>query len=189
MKTKLHPDDILAVAVFVIMLSVTFINVVSRYVFHFGFSFSEELVTHLAVLLSGLGASQAVRNESHYDIPLLDGLVSRKTSRAFKLFSALLTMVFCLYMTYMGVVMVSQQFKLHKLSAAMRIPEWIYGLAIPIGCGFMGYYAVIVFVRTLRKKEKTAMGSEDAKEKAAMGSEDAKEKAATGSEDAKGKEV
>lgn len=155
MKKKLHPDDILAVIVFAVMLTITFVNVVSRYVFHFGLSFSEELVTHLAVLLSGLGASQAVRNESHYDIPLLDGLIPKKLSYLFKLFSAALTTVFCLYMAYMGAVMVTQQFALHKLSAAMRIPEWIYGLAIPVGCGFMGYYAVIVLFRALRGSKKT----------------------------------
>ena len=50
--------------------------------------------------------------------------------------------------------MVTQQFALNKLSAAMRIPEWIYGLAIPVGCGFMGYYAIIVLLRTLRKMKK-----------------------------------
>ena len=155
MKKKLHPDDILAVIVFVVMLSITFVNVISRYVFHFGLSFSEELVTHLAVLLSGLGASQAVRNESHYDIPLLDGFISERMSHIFKLFSAALTMIFCLYMAYMGIVMVIQQFELHKLSAAMRIPEWVYGLAIPIGCGFMGYYAVIVCFRTFKQRRKS----------------------------------
>lgn len=161
MKKKLHPDDILAVLVFAVMLSITFINVVSRYVFHLGLSFSDELVTHLAVLLSGLGASQAVRNESHYDIPLLDGLVSKKISYIFKLFSALLTMIFCLYMAYMGVIMVTQQLAMKKLSAAMRIPEWVYGLAIPVGCGFMGYYAVIVFIRTIRRREKPMSHPED----------------------------
>ena len=94
MKKKLHPDDALSVFIFAAMLFITFMNVLSRYVMHLGISWSQEVVTHFAVLLSGLGASQAVRNESHYDIPLLDGLVSQKVSFGFKVFSAILNMLF-----------------------------------------------------------------------------------------------
>lgn len=35
----------------------------------------------------------------------------------------------------------------------LRLPEWIWGLAIPIGCGFMAVYSVIVFVRTIKTRE------------------------------------
>ncbi len=152
MKKKLHPEDVLAVIIFASMLFLTFMNVISRYVLHLGISFSEEVVTHFAVLLAGLGAAQAVRNESHYDIPLLEGFVPKKVSYYFKLFSALLTMLFCLYMTYAGVTMVLQQYNLGKVTAMLRLPEWIWGLAIPIGCGFMAFYAVVVFFRTIKRR-------------------------------------
>lgn len=153
MNKKLHPEDVLAVFVFAMMLLITFLNVLSRYLLHLGISFSEEVVTHFAVLLSGLGAAQAVRNESHYDIPLLDGIVSPKVSYAFKLISAFLMMVFSVYMTYAGVTMVFQQYKLGKVTTMLRLPEWVWGLAIPIGCGFMAVYSIIVFIRTIKTRE------------------------------------
>lgn len=153
MKKKMHPDDVLSVVIFAAMLFITFMNVLSRYVMHLGISWSEEVVTHFAVLLSGLGASQAVRNESHYDIPLLDGLVSPKISYGFKVFSAILNMLFCAYMTYAGITMVMQQFQLGKVTTMMRLPEWIWGLAVPIGCGFMAYYSVVVLIRTLKRRK------------------------------------
>lgn len=152
MKKKLHPDDALAVVIFAAMLFITFFNVLSRYMMHLGISWSEEVVTHLAVLLSGLGASQAVRNESHYDIPLLDGLVSKKVSYGFKVFGAILNMFFCVYMTYAGITMVIQQYSLGKVTTMMRWPEWIWGLAVPIGCTFMAYYSVVVLIRTLKRR-------------------------------------
>lgn len=152
MNKKLHPEDVLAVIIFASMLIITFLNVVSRYLLHLGISFSEEVVTHFAVLLSGLGAAQAVRNESHYDIPLLDGIVAPRVSYAFKLFSAFLMVVFSVYMTYAGVTMVLQQINLGKVTTMLRIPEWIWGLAIPIGCGFMAFYSVVVFIRTIKNR-------------------------------------
>lgn len=165
---KLHPDDILGVVIFAGMLAITFANVLSRFILHLGISWSEEIVTHFAVLLSGLGASQAVRNESHYDIPLLDGLLSRKASYVLKLIAAALNMLFCVYMAYAGVTMVIQQYRIGKLTTMLRWPEWVWGLAIPIGCGFMAFYSIVVMIRTVkRRKELTASetagdGKEDA---------------------------
>ncbi|WP_251317944.1 TRAP transporter small permease [Flintibacter muris] len=157
---KLYPNDRLAALIFAVMLFITFMNVVSRYVLRLGISWSEEVVAHLAVLLSGLGASQAVRNESHYDIPLLEGLVSPRVSRCFKVFSAVLNMLFCIYMTYAGITMVQQQFKLGKVTTMLRWPEWVWGLAVPIGCGFMAYYSIIVLIRTLRHRGQELSGPE-----------------------------
>lgn len=168
MKKKLYPEDMLAAIIFASMLFITFINVVSRYVFHLGLSFSEEIVTHFAVLLSGLGAAQAVRNESHYDIPLLEGLVPKKVSYCFKLSSATLTMLFCVYMTYAGITMVNQQYKLGKVTSMLHLPEWIWGLAIPIGCGFMAFYSVVVLIRTVRRREEFFSGKAENKEDTAI---------------------
>ena len=165
MNKKLHPEDVLAVFIFAAMLLITFLNVLSRYILHLGISFSEEVVTHFAVLLSGLGAAQAVRNESHYDIPLLDGVVAPKISCAFKLISAFLMMVFSIYMTYAGVAMVLKQHKLGKVTTMMRIPEWIWGLAIPIGCAFMSVYAVIVFIRTIKTRKEFIAKKENERKK------------------------
>ena len=152
MRKKPRPSDILAVAVFTTMLSVTFLNVISRYFFHFAISFSEELVTRLAVLLACLGAAQAIREESHYDIPLLENFIPKKVTYAFNLISAVLMMCFCGYLAFAGVQMVSQQYALQHLSSSMRIYEWVYGSAIPIGCGFMAYYASIALVRTIKRR-------------------------------------
>ena len=153
MKKKMYPDDILAVVIFASMLFITFMNVLSRFVLHLGISWSEEIVTHFAVLLSGLGASQAIRNESHYDIPLLDGLLSKKSSYVLKLVSALLNMLFCVYMAYAGITMVVQQFQMGKVTTMLRWPEWVWGLSIPVGCGFMAYYSVLVMIRTIKRKK------------------------------------
>lgn len=150
---KLHLDDILSVAIFASMLAITFLNVASRFIFHWGISWSEEIVTHFAVLLSGLGASQAVRNESHYDIPLLEGLLSKKASYVLKLVAAALNMLFCVYMAYAGVTMVIQQHNIGKVTTMLRLPEWIWGLAVPIGCSFMAYYSVVVMIRTIKRRK------------------------------------
>ena len=48
--------------------------------------------------------------------------------------------------------MVIQQYQLGKVTTMMRWPEWIWGLAVPIGFGFMAYYSVIVVIRTLKKR-------------------------------------
>ena len=164
MNKRMPADDMIAVIVFMAMLVITFLNVIMRYFFHASFSFTEEIVTHAAVLLSGLGASQAIRDESHYNIPLLEGLLPARVQKAFDIVSNILTLLFCGLMTVLGVMMVRQQFSMGTVSLNMRIPEWIYGACVPIGCAFMSFRCVQVSIRIYRKLKGRQSGDEGGQE-------------------------
>ena len=74
-------------------------------------------------------------------------------------------MAFSVYMTYAGVTMVLQQQKLGKVTTMLRIPEWIWGLAIPVGCGFMAVYSILVLVRTVKNRKEFIAQKEAEREK------------------------
>lgn len=63
-------ENYVCIVTFIIMIFLTFANVVSRFLLHMSLSFTEEM-TGLFVIASLAGASVAVRNQSHLGLTSL----------------------------------------------------------------------------------------------------------------------
>lgn len=125
--------------IFSVMLAIVFVNVISRYILHASLSYTEELVTVLFVLLSTLGGASAASSDSHYTLALIVDMVPPKWKKALLLLADVLSIVACLLLLFTGLKMMIQQFGLGSRSYALKIPEWIYGSFVPIGCGVMAF--------------------------------------------------
>jgi len=79
-------DKIGAVLMFVVLV-ITFLNVVSRYLIHASFSFTEELTSVIFVLISLLGASIATKNVGHFALDLLTNYMPPKAKAICKVLS------------------------------------------------------------------------------------------------------
>lgn len=129
------------------MLIITFVNVLSRYLLHMSLSFTEELVAVLFVLLSTVGGALAAKDESHYTLDLLTGILPSKKRKKVLAFDALLSIIACTILVVTGIQMVIQQYKIGGLSYSLKIPEWIYGCFVPVGCSLMLFRFVQVIVQ------------------------------------------
>lgn len=132
-------EEKLAVFAYLIMLSISFANVLSRYVFRASFAFTEELTTAFFVLVITFGGAIAAKEESHYTLDLLKMMVSEKNKRKLMIVTYVLSVVFCLSLAVLGLNMTLQQYSMGTRSIAMRLPEWIYGSFVPIGTAAMTY--------------------------------------------------
>ncbi|MDO5775778.1 MAG: TRAP transporter small permease [Eubacteriales bacterium] len=136
-KTLSAVEDWISVATFVIMLTLAFANVFSRFVLHASLAFTDEFVTVLFVLCSLAGSSIGQRNRAHLGLDFFTGFLPEKTQKIILVIGNILALIFLVIMFVYGIGMVKQEFIHKQLSTTMQYPQWIYGLTIPIGSGIM----------------------------------------------------
>ena len=87
-------EDIICAICMIIMTSLTFANVVARYVFSASFSFSEEITTYLFVLLSLIGSAAAARRKAHLGFTAILDLLPKGLQRAIQTMSYTIATLF-----------------------------------------------------------------------------------------------
>lgn len=153
MKKKIDFEGLINAIAVLVMLAIVFINVLSRKFIHISFSFAEEVVCVLFVLLSTVGAAAAARDESHYTLDLLTGALKPKTRNRVLIIDTIFSLIAAGVLVVTGVMMVMAQYKMGSTSDSLRFPEWIYGLTVPVGCGVMCIRLIQVVIRRIRKGE------------------------------------
>ena len=106
-KSSVDLESCITAAVLVIMLTLVFLGVVSRYVLHFSFSFTEELVCALFVLLGTVGSALACKRRSLYTLDLLTGTMKPKMKTIFSIITPTLTCLAALFLFWTSFSMIS----------------------------------------------------------------------------------
>lgn len=145
-------EKFICVVTFVVMLILTFVNVVSRFVLHMSLSFSDEIVTTLFVLASLAGSSIAIKDGLHLGLDYITTKMSPKAQGFLFFLSNILGVIFWVIVLYYGIGMVQGEFTDHQVSARLGIPEWIYGMTIPVGCVLLIVrYAITIYLQFATK--------------------------------------
>jgi len=150
-KKKYCWEDAVVSVVLVVMLTVAFSNVLSRYIFHLSLSFLEELICTLFVLLSTIGGATAAREESHYTLDLLTGSMKPKNRLRLLIVDNILSAIVALILTVTGIQMVMQQYSIGNVTTDLRVPQWIYGAFVPFGCACMLFRFTQVAVKKFKE--------------------------------------
>ena len=90
MQKRLSFESIVVALVQFIMLGLVFVGVLSRYLLHFSISFTEELVCAMFVLLSTMGGALASKDNSHFTLDLITGMMKPTMQKRFLIFSTCL---------------------------------------------------------------------------------------------------
>ena len=113
-------EKVILVIATLLILVLTVGNVLSRYVIHRSWSFTEELVVAVFVLITLLAAALACREQG--------GLVSLIT---------VLSIIFSVILFKYGMDKVLTQLANGKRTFVLNWPEWIFWSFVPIGAGCM----------------------------------------------------
>jgi len=137
------------------MTLIVLLGVVFRYILKAPLPWSEELARYLMVWGVSLGASIAYREGTHIAITILLDKLHGMTAKVLAWLAQIIIIVFMAIVMIEGFVLI---FKLSgQTSPAMEIPmSWPY-LAIPVGCLFILFEALImIFLKGQRiRKELT----------------------------------
>ena len=131
------------------MVTITFVTVVTRYVFDLPLSYIDQLVPNMFVWVTFLGASAAVKRRAHLGLSLL---YDRTSGRARLVLDALILLgcgAFFLLTARYGARVVSMQME-NRLTTSLGYPAWIVGLAVPVGSLLFVVRAAEAWGRTRR---------------------------------------
>lgn len=137
-----------------VMATLNFSNVISRYVIHASISFTEELTTNLFVYNTFFGAALGARRGAHLGLTILSELVPPKFSKWIIVLSSYASAVLFFVLVYFGYGMTKSQFDFGQTTAALGLPEWWFGLAIPVGAFVIGISFLIAGTEYMIKEGK-----------------------------------
>ncbi len=126
------------------MSSIAFINVLSRYLFHFSFAATEEITINLFVWMTVIGSGIAFERGGQLGMTTLYNVFPKRLKKFVIVFaSALSALLFLLVDIYMIQAIYEELSLFHATSAALGIPVWIYYIGVPI-------FSVFVFAGIYR---------------------------------------
>lgn len=115
-----------------------FIQVITRYFFHYSFTWYEELGRYLGVFLTFFGAAVAVKGSNHFVMDFFVRKLSGRKQRILCGFAAFVSAAFCLLVVWSSWKMVTRLYGYGATSAAMQIPMYLVYLPIPVFSLIMG---------------------------------------------------
>jgi len=121
----LRIDYLIAAILLFSMAAIAFINVISRYLFHFSFAATEEITINLFVWLTMVGSGIAFERGGQLGMVTLYNLFPRPLKKAAILFSAFMD-IFTIQAIYDEITL------FQATSASLGIPVWIYYLGVPV---------------------------------------------------------
>jgi len=143
--------DVVIASFFTFIIFTTIVQVILRYVFNASILGGNEAMEALFIYTTAVGAAVAVRRRQHinisYFVQLLPALFQRLVDIAVHILIAFLNGV----MIYYSISWISKVGT--NESPVMRVPEWIFQLSIPIGCGLVIIYCLIIIVLDIWDKQ------------------------------------
>ena len=132
-KEPIRIDYWLAAIILFTMCSIAFINVLSRYIFHFSFAATEEITINLFVWLTVIGSGIAFERGSQLGMVTLYNIFPKKMKRFAILLSSLLSVFLFILVDIYMIKSIYNEITLFKAtSAALGVPVWIYYAGVPL---------------------------------------------------------
>jgi C4-dicarboxylate transporter DctQ subunit len=144
------------------MSVIVFAQILSRFVFHASFAWSEEITRYLLVWTTFFGGAYCVRKGAHVGIEAFTMLLPKKAKKILAIIVMVGGIFLCVVILKFSMDLTTTLFSRNQLSPAMRIPIAYAYLAVPVGIGlFIVRYIQNIFiaVRDFNKDDGAAAGS------------------------------
>lgn len=142
-----------------VMVTIAFLNVLTRYLFKYSMAFTEELTLYLFVWATLMGASIAFREGSNIAVSFLYDRFGRKGRRVLDVLSTLLSVVFFATLAYYGVLEVMDEIAMNAMTEAIELPMWWFTIAMPI-CSVLIILRVVARLRLVFQTGASEEGGE-----------------------------
>ena len=130
---RIRIDHWIAAILLFAMASIAFLNVLSRYLFHFSFAATEEVTINLFVWLTVVGSGIAFERGGQLGMVTLYKIFPKKFKKLVILFSSGLSALLFLVVDIFTIQAIYDELTLFQAtSAALAIPVWIYYVGVPI---------------------------------------------------------
>jgi C4-dicarboxylate transporter DctQ subunit len=141
-----------------VMVLITFVTVITRYVFDYPLSYIDQFVPNLLVWVTFLGSSAAMKRKAHLGLSMVYDALPRNVRPAADVLVLLGTGAFFAATAWYGWKVVVLQME-NKMMASLGYPSWIVGLAVPVGSALLVVRGVETWWRHRRGAPATAPGT------------------------------
>ncbi|WP_166828627.1 TRAP transporter small permease [Brevibacterium limosum] len=148
-------EDWVIIASFMMIVLVTFVNVLSRYIFKASLAFSEEITINLLVVLTMMGAVVGIRLGAHLGFTYLVENAKGRTRRVLLITGTTLIVLFLAVLLIWGGEMTIAQGLRGRATPSLGIPQWLFTLSIPLA-GLLGILRSIQALRTALHEDTSA---------------------------------
>ena len=157
-------EKLILAASTLLILVLTVGNVFSRKVIHRSWSFTEELVVAVFVLITLMAAALACREGELVSLTLVTDRLPKKTKKPIVILVTVLSVIFTAILFKYGMDKVLTQLANGKRTFVLNWPEWIFWSFVPIGSVCMVLHFIEYCVDECAKTnaaEKNDMKKED----------------------------
>lgn len=137
-------------------------QVVLRYVFNTGFTWSEAIFVLLTVSAMLFGGSRAVRDDGHVKVDLLPQLLPGPARKVLRLARYLAALALCGFFAWAGARYVGFTYMMGIVSPATELPVWAVFLLVPITMGLFALRYLILLAREAGGEETGRSGRSEA---------------------------
>ncbi|MEE3393752.1 MAG: TRAP transporter small permease [Lachnospiraceae bacterium] len=135
-------EELLLVLAMSVVLVLTVGNVFSRFVVHQSWSFTEEIVVALFVLITMLAAALCCRSGELVSLSLLTDHFKGNGKKISVIIVTLAVVLFACVLFFTGIDKVHTQLINGKRTFVLNWPDWIFWSFIPIGAFFMCLHSI-----------------------------------------------
>lgn len=151
-KCVIKVEQVLLAASIFALSTVTIGNVLSRKLFNFSWSWAEEVLQFILVLVTFMGISYAARKSRHIRMTAFYEMVSESRRKILMVIICLGTAVVLFYLSYYALLYVMKVQASGRVTPALRLPFYLAVIWAPLGL----FMAGIQYTRTFFKNITTA---------------------------------
>lgn len=136
-KTLMNLDVTITVICLTVIILVTFVGVIMRYIVGKPFTWQEEVQKWMIVWIAFLGGGYAFREKSHIAIDIIVDAFPKKVQNIVEIATHFVAILLLLYLMYNGGAMMMQYLNTGRVTSVLHIPSALIYSAVPIGCADM----------------------------------------------------
>ncbi len=130
-----------------IMTSITFAQVIARYVFYNAMAWPEELGQFLFVWIAYLGCCKNMHEDAHLKVEAFIMIFNDRTQHIFKIITLVITILFCVLIIYNGTYMAIEVSESGQQAMTMPIPLVLVWFVIPVCFAITALQGVMLIMK------------------------------------------
>ncbi|NUO87705.1 MAG: TRAP transporter small permease [Cupriavidus sp.] len=159
-------EDWIGVIVMVLLVGITFANVVVRYFTDESFAWTEEFSVFLMIVLALVAGSAAVARDRNIRIEFFFERGSAARQRRLAILSALAVAVMFIALAVLGARITWDEYTFGETSPGIGVPSWWYSVWLPVLSAGIALRALALMVRNVRALKALHEQSQSATERA-----------------------
>lgn len=141
-------EEIVASLLFVVTLVLVIINVLTRYVFHTGIPWAEEMATSCFVWTAFIGSAACYKMRAHVGVDIVVNKLPLKVQNVVKIVVDILMAFLCAYLFYLSCVYLKRSYR--KPTAILGVSSAWVSSSLTISFLDMAIWSIIFIFRDLK---------------------------------------